>query len=302
MQAANPIVVTRSRAERPLRAILIVTAIVLWAALIVSVVGLVYGLLLWAFLFFAHMVLIARLRGSAIKLGPQQMPELHERAAAIAQRIGMAKAPEVYLQESGGVLNAFATRFGRRRFVVLNSDLVEACGDNEDALDFIIGHELGHIHCGHLNWRWLIGPALFIPFLGTAYSRACEYTCDRYGFLAASNPDRAIDGLCILAAGPRFSPRINKRAFVAQRGDMETVFMKLGQWLETHPPVAHRIGALVPSLRSEHRRRIGATIGAAAVALLVFAVPLAGGAWFLKTAIHDIAKKIALKAEDTTRG
>src|SRR5262249_46008053 len=229
----------------------------------------------------------------SIRLGPHQMPGLYNRVASIAQRIGMEKVPDVYLLQSGGVLNAFATRFGRRRFVVLYSDLVRACGDNLDALDFIVGHELGHIHRGHLNWRWLITPAMVIPFLGTAYSRACEYTCDRYGFQAPSDPNRSLDGLCILAAGPQFVPYVNRQAFVDQHDDLNTAFMKLGEWFATHPPLAKRVAALAPNLELDHRNSASATFGALLMAFVLFAVPVAGGAFFVKVLIDDAKKQVA---------
>jgi Zn-dependent protease with chaperone function len=265
----------------------------LWVVIVVSIVGLVYGIMLGVFFFFAHLLLIAHVRGSSIKLGPQQMPALYNRVVAIAHRIGMKRPPDVYLQQSGGILNAFATRFGRRRFVVLYSELVRACGDNFDALDFIIAHELGHIHRGHLNWRWLLTPALFVPFLGTAYSRACEYTCDRYGFQASSDPNRSLDGLCILAAGPQFAAYVNKQAFVDQRGDLETAFMKLGQWFGTHPPLAKRVAALAPSLALDPRGSFAATLGAVFMAMVLFVVPIAAMGVFFKAAIDDARAKIA---------
>jgi len=300
--AASPsatIDVKPSASEVPLRVAVFVIAIVLWILFIVSVVGLVYGLILGLVFFFAHLMLIAHVRGSSIKLGPQQMPELHDRAIRIAHRIGMTRVPDVYLLQSGGILNAFATRFGRRRFVVLYSDLVRACGDNLDALDFIIAHELGHIHRGHLNWRWLLAPGLIVPFLGTAYSRACEYTCDRYGFQASSDKNRSLDGLCILAAGPQFAPQVNRQAFVAQRDDLNTAFMKLGQWFATHPPLVKRVAALVPGLQADGGGSFGATVGAVAMALVLFALPVVGGAWVIKAAINDMQKSIGRASGST---
>jgi Zn-dependent protease with chaperone function len=288
-----PIKVSPSASEVPLRVLLMIIAIALWVVFVVSVIGLVYGIILGLFFFFAHLALIAHVRGSSIKLGPQQMPALYNRAANIAQRIGMKRVPDVYLMQSGGILNAFATRFGRRRFVVLYSDLVKACGDNLDALDFIIAHELGHIHRGHLNWRWLMAPALFIPFVGTAYSRACEYTCDRYGFQAPNDPNRSLDGLCILAAGPQFVSYVNRQAFVAQHDDLNTAFMKLGQWFATHPPLAKRVAALAPNLGPEASNSAIATFGALVMALILFAVPIVGGTFFFMKLIEDAQKGIA---------
>src|SRR5262245_38562690 len=81
--------VSPSAGEVPLRVVVFVIAIVLWILFIVSVVGLVYGLILGLFFFFAHLMLIAHVRGSSVKLGPQQMPEIYDRVVRIAHRIGM---------------------------------------------------------------------------------------------------------------------------------------------------------------------------------------------------------------------
>jgi Zn-dependent protease with chaperone function len=283
--------VSPDAAEVPLRIVLMITGSVLWIAFVVSIIGLVYGIVLGLVFFFVQLSLIAHIRGSSIKLGPQQLPELYERVDEIAQRIGMKTVPDVYLRQSGGVLNAFATRFGRARFVVLFSDLVEACGDNVDALDFIIAHELGHIHRGHLNWRWLLAPAMFIPFLGTAYSRACEFTCDRYGFAAPSDPIRSLDGLCILAAGPQYAAMVDMEEFAAQSRDLDTVFMKLGGWFATHPPLAQRIAALDFNLETDVQGSTTATVGALLVAVVIFVVPLVGGAFALKQVVDDAVNK-----------
>jgi Zn-dependent protease with chaperone function len=279
--------VTPYGAEVPLRILVTIIGIVIWILIVCSVIGVVYGIILGLFFFFAHLVLIAHVRGSSIKLGPHQMPGLYNRVVDIAQRMGMKRIPDVYLQQSGGVLNAFATRFGRRRFVVLFSDLVKACGENLDALDFIIAHELGHIHRGHLNWRWLHAPALFIPFLGTAYSRACEYTCDRYGFQAPSDPRRSLDGLCILAAGPQFVPFVNKQAFVAQRDDLNTAFMKLASWFSTHPPLSRRVAALSPDLAPQGASSFVATFFALVMAFVLIAIPVGGGVYLLNKVVTD---------------
>jgi Zn-dependent protease with chaperone function len=296
------VTVTPSPAEVPLRIVLLITGIALWILLVISVIGLVYGAMLGLLIFFAHVSLIAHVRGSSIKLGPSQMPELYARVVELSQRIGLETVPDVYLRQSGGLLNAFATRFGRAKFVVLFSDLVHACGNNVNALDFIIAHELGHLHRGHLNRRWLIAPALVIPFLGTAYSRACEYTCDRYGFLASDDPDLSLDGLCILAAGPQFASAVNRKAFAAQDRDLNTVFMKLGEWFSTHPPLALRMAALAPNLRpAAGASSLSANLGALAIAVLVVVIPIGASAVAIVSAINDMTAKVAANSNSNTR-
>lgn len=145
-------------------------------------------------------------------------------------------------------MNALAMRFIRMHMVVLLSDLLEACGDNAAARDMIIGHELGHIRAGHLRARWLRMPASFVPFLGSALSRARELTCDRYGCAAAGDRDGALTGLAILAAGPQYGPQVNIGALMRQRHDLRSAWMLIGEWLGSHPPRSKRIWALAPEL------------------------------------------------------
>lgn len=282
--------------ERGLGFTILLIGISLWILILVSIVGAFYAVLLGAFFLIAHLSLIAHIRGSAVKLGPSQMPGLHERVVRLAKRLGFNKVPDAYLQESGGKLNAFATRFMGANFLVLYADLVNACGDNEDALDFIIAHELGHIHRGHLKWHWLKAPALFIPFLGSAYSRACEFTCDRYGFLASKDKNKGLLGLALLAVGPQHVASLNLKAFVAQEQDMNTVMMRLGSWLASHPPLAVRIAMLHPRLRPENRPSgLGGTVGALLIASLLLVVPVGGMGWLGVKVVEDITAEAQKK-------
>jgi Zn-dependent protease with chaperone function len=273
---ANVIHVERWPSERPLAVLVWITALAMWLLLGISLIGIAYALLLGIFFFVSHVLFIAYVRGNAVRLGPDQMPALFERVRSLAARIGMARPPEAYVLQSGGVLNALATKFLGSHFIILYSDLLEACGSDEAARDFIVAHELGHLHAGHLRWNWLLLPGLAMPFLGHAYSRAREYTCDRYGMAASTDRERALDGLCILAAGKEQGPRINRRALVAQRRDLETAWMKVGAWLFTHPSIAHRLAALEPSLGEAQVGRPLAVLGGLVLLALLVGVPTAG--------------------------
>lgn len=234
--------------EMPLFVFSVLVAVPIWLIIIVTFVGLIYALGIAAFLFVMHVSFVSHVRGSAVRIGPDQFPELHERVTLLAQRMGLERVPEAYLMQAGGSLNAFATRFLRSNMIVLFSDLLEECGDNEAARDMIIAHELGHIRAGHLQWRWLIAPSLIVPFLGMALSRAREYTCDRIGAAGAGDRDAALLGLTILAAGGRYGRLVNREAFVAQRAAFASGWMTIGEWLSTHPPLARRVVAIDPSL------------------------------------------------------
>jgi hypothetical protein len=212
--------------------------------------------------------------------------------------MGLKEPPEAYVVQAGGSLNALATRFLRSNVIVLFSDLLEACGDNDEARDFIIAHELGHLHAGHLRWRWFILPGTAVPFLGTAWSRACEYTCDRYGMSFSGASERALDGLCILAAGGQHGPEVNRRALVAQRNDLRTGLMRLGVWLSTHPPIADRLVALDGSLGPPISNRV-AGLRALAVIALVLGVPTLVGVGAARELWPEVERMIA-ESQGTT--
>jgi len=107
---------------------------------------LLYGLLFTFIGIFAQGLALGRVRGNAVRVSERQFPQLHRLAAAHAQRIGLKRAPAVYVMESGGLLNAFATRFMGRDFVIVHSDVLElALARGESAVGFIMGHELAHV-------------------------------------------------------------------------------------------------------------------------------------------------------------
>ena len=274
----EPVVtIERWPTEIPLTAIVTVLAVGLWVMLFVSIIGIVYVVAFGIFFFMTHVALVARLRGSAIRLGPDQMPDLYARVEELAARFGMERTPEAYLMQAGGVLNAFATRFFMSDMLVLYSELLDACGDNTEARDMIIAHELGHLKEKHVQLNWLRAPALFVPFLGTALSRAREYTCDRYGAAGAGNRDAAIMGLTILASGPKRAATVNRQQFARQQEDLNTGWMRIGEWLSTHPPLARRIAAIDPALnigvaspQTGNARALAIMFGFAAVWVLGF--------------------------------
>ena len=267
--------------ERPLFLVNVVVAAGLWLIFFMAAPQMLTWVCSILALFgMMHLALIAQVRGSAVRLGPDQFPELHAHVEQLSGRIGLRRMPEVYLMQQDGAINAFATRFLRTHMVVLFSDLLEACGDNVAARDMIIGHELGHIRAGHLWGHWLLMPVNFIPFVGAALSRAREFTCDRYGRAAAGDEDGALLGLTILAAGGRYAPQVNRLALAGQHRQIARGWMIVGEWLATHPPLSKRLIALAPHLApapGTDRMRWGRPVFAAVVVFLIGGISM--GTW-----------------------
>lgn len=281
--AEAPIRVERWPTEIPLLVLVAVAAAGTWLLLAVSMIGLLYALLIGVFLGLSHVGFIAYIRGSAVRLSPEQLPELHARVTSLARRLGLRVQPEAYLMQAGGSLNALATKFLRSHMLVLFSDLLDACGDNEQARDMIIGHELGHIRAGHLRWTWFLFPGFLVPFLGMAYSRAREYTCDRYGAAVCGDLRQGLVGLGILAAGGVQGRRLNLRALANQTENLNTGWMTIGKWLSTHPQLSERIGALDPQLVQGPARAQVGVARALVILAVAIAVPVAGIGLFVRS-------------------
>jgi Zn-dependent protease with chaperone function len=157
----------------------------------------------------------------------------------------MDETPAIFVLQSGGVLNAFATRFLGRNFVVLYSDVLAlATQKGEKAVSFVLGHELGHVRRHHMTRRALLYPAMVFPFLNGAYSRACEYTCDRFG--NALEPEGGVDGLLVLAAGRELYTHVNSAEYSGQRETETGFFVSFAEILSTHPNLPKRVAALRP--------------------------------------------------------
>lgn len=231
--------------EKTLFKLSLVFSVICWVVLVVTIVGLLYGLMIGFFIFVAQAMLIAYLRGNAVKLSPDQLPHLYRKVVEAAGKLEMEKVPEAYVLQAGGALNAFATKFVGRNFIVVYSDLVDACDPDGREIDTIIGHELGHLALGHLRWLIVLAPARVFPWLGTAYSRACEYSCDRCGLEVAGDLESAGRGLAVLAAGGKLARQVNLQAYLAQAQETGGFWTSIYELNASHPFLPKRIAALI---------------------------------------------------------
>lgn len=229
--------------ERIYFGISLTISLLVYLLLVVSIVGIAW-IALGAFLaLIANGLFIGSLRGNSIRVSERQFPEVHRLVQEISGQMGQDPVPAVYVMQAGGLLNAFATRFLGRNFVVIFSDVLElAYEKGESALAFVICHELAHVKRKHLARRWLLFPSMMIPFLNTAYSRACEYTCDRFGL--HYQPNGAVAGLLVLAAGKKLYQNVDPAEFSSQADQEGGFWIWFAEILSTHPNLPKRVRAL----------------------------------------------------------
>ncbi|WP_042349232.1 M48 family metallopeptidase [Bacillus massiliigorillae] len=247
-----------------------------------SVVGIVIILLIALISYLFHAISMAQIRRNAVKISSQQFPDIYVKAATLSNEMGLKKVPAMYVIESMGMMNAFATRFFGKNMVIVYSeifDLIES--EQEDEMMFVLAHEFAHLKRRHVLLHTLILPSMWIPFLGEAYMRACEYTCDRYGAYYTKNMKAAHNALTILAIGKKLHYRVNQEAYMAQLEEEKGFFHWLSEKLSTHPDLPKRMNSLYNwqnpsehSLFKERKRNIviGLVIPFVIIPAVVFGV------------------------------
>jgi len=248
--------VTPYRHEQPLFLILAVLSVLFWLALTAGTFGIIwiYILFFYIFFLFAHSLLISMLKGNAVQITHEQFPDLHARLERCCNRLGISETPKAYVMSGNGLLNAFATRFLGRYYVVLLSDIIDALEDDPEAINFYIGHELGHVHRKHIAHGWWLGPTMLLPLLGAAYRRSQEYTCDQYGLACCNSKDSAARAIAVLAAGTRRWKQLNTASFISQCKQTGGFWMSLHELAGDYPWLCKRMAQVyTPEYRPPSR-------------------------------------------------
>ena len=205
-------------------------------------IGFVIAPLAALYSFIAQGLYLGNLRGSGIRVSNRQFPEVQANLEKYCTVLRM-EVPEVLVVNHDGLLNAFAQRLHRKDIVVICSDVLELAYEHgEKELAFVVVHELAHLKLGHLKWNWLHIPGNLVPFLGTAYSRACEYSCDRIARHLV--PDGALFGLVSLAAGTKLYRNVNLTALYEQAEQDWGFWTWFSEIQSTHPNLLNRIRAI----------------------------------------------------------
>jgi len=227
--------------------IALVLAILIWTGLTLITFGMVWSFLIVIALFawFSNGLLVAGLKADAVAVHPNQLGRLDATLRSVCQALPVKEIPELYVIQSGGLLNAFATRHSGRHFVVVYSDMLEAFGPDSAEMRFLLGHEVGHIHRNHLLRRLLLAPALFLPLIGAAYSRACESTCDRFGALASGSLESSLRAMMTLAGGKAAGREMDPLQFAQQNKTHRGFFVSWYELISGYPTLTRRMKDLL---------------------------------------------------------
>lgn len=220
-------------------------SLLFWALLAISIIGIFYALFIGCFVWLGNGLLIANLRAEAVRVNERQLPELHATFREVCTQLGVAQPPALYVLQAGGVLNAFATRFAGRDFVVVFSDFLEALGPSSREMRFVLGHELGHIKSRHIVKQLFLAPGLFFPLAGPAYRRAWESSCDRYGAFAAQDVDGSVRAMMVLSGGREQGRTLSAPVFAGQLMEERGFFVSLHELTSGYPTLSRRVSDLL---------------------------------------------------------
>lgn len=263
-------------------------------------------------IFCIHGLLIARLRSESVRITPEQYPELHATFVEVSQKLGLAEVPELYILQAGGFLNAFATRFTGRNFVVIYSSMVEILGSSGPLMKFLMGHEVGHLHRKHILKKMLVAPGTIVPLVYQAYHRACESTCDRYGAFASEDLNGSMQALTVLASG-RTAEHVNTGHFALQHFNSRGFFVSWHELASTYPTLSQRVAQILGFADAQYAQRPNRHPLAYACAFLfnvrniflayiVFVFLFALGAGGIQHQLEEAQRQAAQQSDSTTTG
>lgn len=194
---------------------------------------------------------------SGIPVNANSFPEINEIVDHCVSVLGI-KRPYVIVS-SAIALNAFTVGSDEEPYIVLGNMLVRVMDPIK--LQFIIGHECGHIAMGHVVYHTVVSTAgsysSAIPVIGpivyktsslalTAWSRRSEITADRAGLLCCLNLEEAKKALLQLQSGFIDANQLDISNYVqnSKRYRRRSVLRRVSEFTQAHPPLPKRMEAL----------------------------------------------------------
>jgi Zn-dependent protease with chaperone function/Tfp pilus assembly protein PilF len=202
---------------------------------------LIYVVIFLLFFWLRKIFLIAYVKGEGILISEEQFPEVFSIYNDMAKRLELEKIPPLFILQSGGILNAFAIRFGAKNYIAIYSDIFALYKTDIESVKFVLAHELGHVKRKHMQKSFWTFPSFIIPFLNSAYSRACEYTCDNIGASFVSNESSRLNGLLLLAGGKDIYKEISIDNYIKTAEQNRSFIVKYVNLFRSHPYLPNRI-------------------------------------------------------------
>lgn len=266
--------------------------------------------------FFGEKPIRLAFQANAVRCSPTQHARVHRLYERAASTLDAPAEYPVFVSQSP-VVNAGA--YGMERpFIIVNSAALHLLDDDE--LQFVLGHEIGHIMSGHVLYTTMMTLLVQLaqrgfPIVGLAarailialmeWYRKAELSCDRAGSLAVQQPEVGMRTMLKFAGGetglthlPEF---IRQADAYRQGGDLADQVFKVLNLLGTdHPFPVLRVGEMRDwfesgeydrILRGEYTRR-GAEAGPIAEDVAAAGRAYAEGARQTLNTAGDAARRV----------
>jgi len=201
----------------------------------------------------AAISIVARARATGLRATKGTVPALARSVERVADALMLDRAPEVYVV-ADPTINAKAVWAGGidRSLIIVHSGLALLLGGTE--LDFVLGHELGHLGLAHANRSMhdaVDDNASELDVLRMRLAdRAAELSADRVGLVAARSASTAARVIMKTASGldnDRLGVDVDSFLSQLDDGSLDE------QWelSATHPGLPLRLWAMQRFTRSE---------------------------------------------------
>ena len=174
-------------------------------------------------------------QGEGINITNESLPQMYQQLVDACQILGVKEIP-TYSTDWEYAPYHFSNGEKHRRIVMMSgsADLF-----TDDEMMFVLGHELGHMACGHKPYHMLL-ETFYMPFVNDAafkawasiiilplmeWYRISDYTADRMGLLCCQDINAALTTMIKKAGLPKKCyNNIDVQGFIQQARDFEENF------------------------------------------------------------------------------
>ena len=174
-------------------------------------------------------------QGEGINITNESLPKMHQQLVDACEILGVKEIP-TYSTDWEYAPYHFSNGEKHRRIVMMSgsADLF-----TDDEMMFVLGHELGHMACGHKPYHMLL-ETFYMPFVNDAafkawasiiklplmeWYRMSDYTADRMGLLCCQDINAAITTMIKKAGLPKKCyNNIDVQGFIQQAREFEENF------------------------------------------------------------------------------